>query len=96
MHIAHAALYVHDLEAAKSFFVRYFSAVPGEKYHNPRTGFSSYFLTFGQGARLELMSRTDLVDREKPLAGAGYAHLASARRRLHGPQRPPHHRGRLL
>ena len=76
MHIAHAALYVHDLEAAKSFFVRYFSAVPGEKYHNPRTGFSSYFLTFGQGARLELMSRTDLVDREKPLTGAGYAHLA--------------------
>ena len=76
MHIEHAALYVSDLENARDFFVRYFSAVPGENYHNPRTGFTSYFLTFGEGARLELMTRPDLLDREKPLAASGYAHLA--------------------
>ena len=76
MYLEHAALYVLDLEGAKNFFVRYFSAVPGEKYRNPRTGFTSYFLSFEAGARLELMTRPDLVGREKPLAGAGYAHLA--------------------
>ena len=76
LHIEHAALYVKDLEGAKDFFVRYFSAAPGERYCNPRTGFASYFLSFGKGARLELMARPDLADREKPLAGSGYAHLA--------------------
>ena len=76
MHIEHAALYVSDLENARDFFVRYFSAVPGENYHNPRTGFTSYFLTFDKGARLELMTRPDLIGREKPLTGSGYAHLA--------------------
>ena len=76
MHIEHVALYVTDLEAAKAFFVRYFSAVPGARYHNSRTGFTSYFLTFPGGARLEIMTRSDLVDREKPPAASGYAHLA--------------------
>ena len=51
MKIEHAALYVNDLEAAKDFFVRYLDAVPNEGYHNPRTDFRSYFLTFGEGAR---------------------------------------------
>ena len=76
LHLEHAALYVKDLEGAKDFFVRYFSALPGEKYHNPRTAFTSYFLSFGTGARLELMTRPDLLDREKPPAVSGYAHLA--------------------
>ena len=76
MRMEHAALYVQDLEEERVFFVRYFSAVSSEKYHNPRTGFTSYFLSFDGGARLELMTRPDLLDREKPLAASGYAHLA--------------------
>ena len=56
MKIEHIALYVNDLEAAKDFFVRYFDAVPNGGYHNPRTDFRSYFLTFADGARLELMN----------------------------------------
>ena len=46
MKIEHVALYVNDLEAAKDFFVRYLDAMPNEGYHNPRTDFRSYFLTF--------------------------------------------------
>ena len=57
MKIEHIALYVNDLEAAKDFFVRYFDAVPNAGYHNPRTDFRSYFLTFADGARLELMNK---------------------------------------
>ena len=52
MRIEHIALYVNDLEAAKSFFERYFEARAGELYHNAITGFRSYFLSFSDGARL--------------------------------------------
>ena len=62
MKIEHIALYVNDLEAAKDFFVRYFDAVPNAGYHNPRTDFRSYFLTFADGARLELMNKPGMSD----------------------------------
>lgn len=57
MRIEHIAMYVQDLEAAKAFFVRYFQADAGPGYHNPNTDFRSYFLTFEDGARLELMNK---------------------------------------
>ena len=38
MRIDHFAMYVKDLEAAKSFFMRYFGASSNEMYHNPKTG----------------------------------------------------------
>lgn len=75
MKIEHIALYVNDLEAAKDFFVRYFDAVPNAGYHNPRTDFRSYFLTFADGARLELMNKPGMSDEPKPAArttGDGY------------------------
>ena len=96
MKIEHVALYVNDLEAAKDFFVRYLDAVPNEGYHNPRTDFRSYFLTFADGARLELMNKPGMADEPKPAARTGYAHIAFSGRRLRSPQRPPHHRRRLL
>ena len=76
MKIEHAALYVNDLEAAKDFFVRYLDAVPNEGYHNPRTDFRSYFLTFGEGTRLELMNKPGMSDLPKPAVRTGYAHIA--------------------
>ena len=76
MTIDHIALYVNELETAKSFFVTYLGAHPGALYHNPTTGFHSYFLTFTFGARLELMTRPDLADPAKPLSRTGYAHVA--------------------
>lgn len=76
MRIEHAALYVNDLEAARDFFVRFFGAVPNEGYHNPRTDFRSYFLSFDDGARLEVMTKPGMTDAEKDLARTGWAHLA--------------------
>ena len=76
MKIEHIALYVNDLEAAKDFFVRYFDAVPNAGSHNPRTDFRSYFLTFGEGARLELMNKPGMSDLPKPAVRTGYAHIA--------------------
>lgn len=76
MRIEHAALYVSDLEAARDFFVRFFGATAGDGYHNLRTGFRSYFLTFDDGARLEVMTKPDMTDASKDLARTGWAHLA--------------------
>lgn len=75
MRIEHAAIYVSDLEAAKAFFVRYFEAAAGKKYHNRATDFESYFLSFDDATRLEVMTRPNLLPlREGVLLG--YAHLA--------------------
>ena len=62
MQIDHIAMYVNDLEAARDFFVSYFRAVPNEGYHNPKTDFRSYFLSFDQGARLEIMTKPNMED----------------------------------
>ena len=76
MRIEHAALYVNDLEGARDFFVRFFGASANDGYHNPRTDFRSYFLTFDGGARLEVMTKPGMTDAEKNLARTGWAHLA--------------------
>ena len=76
MRIEHAAIYVNDIEAEKKFFTRYFGASAGEMYHNKNTGFSSYFLSFDGGARLELMTAPELQDMDKPGLRTGFAHLA--------------------
>lgn len=76
MKIEHIALYVNDLEGARLFFVKYFGAVSNGVYHNPRTDFRSYFLTFEDGARLEIMTKPDLTDSGDLLNRYGYAHLA--------------------
>lgn len=72
----HIAMYVKDLEGTKQFFERYFNAAANNLYHNEKTGFRSYFLTFGDGARLEIMNRPDMEDAEKALQRAGYIHIA--------------------
>lgn len=76
MKIEHVALYVHDLEGARTFFMKYLGAKSNEGYHNPRTDFRSYFLSFDGGARLELMNKPGMTDLPKALARTGYAHIA--------------------
>lgn len=76
MKIEHIALYVNDLEKARDFFITYFEATSNEGYHNPRTDFRSYFLTFEDGARLEIMTKPDLTDSGDFLNRFGYAHIA--------------------
>lgn len=76
MKIEHIALYVKDLETARSFFVKYLGAKSNEGYHNLKTGFHSYFLSFGDGARLEIMNNPEMLDFPKKFARTGYAHIA--------------------
>lgn len=60
MPITHIALWTSDLERLRAFYVGHFGATAGPRYANPRTGFTSYFLSFNEGARLELMHRPNL------------------------------------
>lgn len=76
MKIEHIAMYVNDLQAAKEFFIKYFGAATNDMYHNSKTGFSSYFLTFEDGARLEIMNKPEMHDEEKYLNRTGFIHLA--------------------
>ncbi|ETD16538.1 MULTISPECIES: VOC family protein [Prevotellaceae] len=76
MRIDHIAMYVRDLEGARAFFVKYFGAKSNEGYHNRKTGFRSYFLSFADGARLELMNKSQLEDEERSRNRTGYSHLA--------------------
>ncbi len=76
MKIEHVAMYVNDLEAAREFFIKYFGAVSNDGYHNQKTGFRSYFLTFEDGARLEIMNRPDMTDSSKNLYRTGFVHIA--------------------
>lgn len=76
MKIDHIAMYVSDLEGAKAFFETYFAAQSNSGYHNRKTGFRSYFLTFEDGARLEIMSRAECTGTEKDPFRYGFAHIA--------------------
>lgn len=76
MRIEHVAMYVNDLEGAKSFFERYLGAAANDGYHNVKTDFRSYFLTFDDGARLEIMNRPGMDDPEKTINRTGLIHIA--------------------
>ena len=69
-------MYVKDLEAARDFFVRYFEAKSSNRYRNPLTGFQSFFMTFDDGSKLELMHRPVMLDYTKKPNRTGYAHLS--------------------
>ncbi len=76
MRIEHIAMYVNELEAVRDFFIKYFNASSNDGYHNQTTGFRSYFLTFDDGARLEIMNKPGMSDGEKAINRTGYSHLA--------------------
>lgn len=76
MKIEHVALYVNNLENARDFFVKYLDAKSNEGYHNPNTNFSSYFLSFDEGASIEIMYKPDVADLPKDSVRTGYAHIA--------------------
>lgn len=76
MKIEHTALYVNDLENARNFFIKYFGAVSNDGYHNEKTDFRSYFLSFDDGARLEIMKKPQMTDGTKELAHTDYIHMA--------------------
>ena len=78
MRIDHIAIWTNDIEALREFYVNLFDFKSGERYENPTKGYASYFLTYETGARLEIMSRTDIQHRPDDGPHLGYAHFSIA------------------
>lgn len=75
--IEHIAIWVNDLEKMKTFYQRYFGGKAGEKYSNPHKKYTSYFIRFEKGTRLELMNRPDIAEKDHSMTEQpGLAHLA--------------------
>tara|TARA_Y100001960_G_scaffold332606_1_gene433771 strand:+ start:1914 stop:2303 length:390 start_codon:yes stop_codon:yes gene_type:complete len=55
MRIEHIAIWTKQIEVLRAFYINYFGAESNDKYYNPTKQFSSYFLSFDSGSRLELM-----------------------------------------
>ena len=76
MKIEHIAMYVNDMECARDFFIKYLSGKSDDGYQNTKTGFRSYFISFDDGARLEIMNKPNMVDADKNLNRTGLIHIA--------------------
>ena len=77
MEINHSGIFVSDLDAAKSFFERFFGFTSGEKYTNSLKKFSSYFLTSYSGkSRIEIMHREDVKEKLETKIFTGIHHLS--------------------
>lgn len=76
MMIDHIALYTRDLARMRAFYQTYFDGTANTLYHNPKTGLQTYFISFGDGARLELMTRPELADCDRSRQWTGWTHLS--------------------
>ena len=74
----HVALWVSDLERMRDFYVSLLGATSGSLYENPQTGFRSYFVSFSDGVRIELMSQGSRSEVALSVPALGYAHIALA------------------
>jgi lactoylglutathione lyase len=68
--IEHIGIYTDNIEKMKIFYTEVFNASAGKLYTNPKSNFSSYFINFNSGCRLELMSLPDNS------AKTGWGHIA--------------------
>jgi lactoylglutathione lyase len=74
--LAHIGIYTKDLERLRAFYENYFGMTSNEKYQSKRNpGFESYFLSFGDGTKLELMTLTSLAE-SNDSSTVGLHHLA--------------------
>lgn len=75
MNINHVAIWVKDIKGVCGFYQKYFGGEVRPEYHNPIKGFTSRFITFESGARIEVMHRGD-IQPSTSCEHFGWAHLA--------------------
>ena len=75
MHIDLIAIWTNDLERLRDFYSSFFNCSVSELYNNNKKQFASYFLSFQDGARIEIMKRSDIKDGTDKI-GIGLAHFA--------------------
>ncbi len=74
MRIDHIACWTKDIDRLAAFYTRYFNVEIKPLYYNPAKQFTSRFLVFPDGGRLEVMHNPDIQkSSEKSI---GFVHLA--------------------
>lgn len=78
MRIEHIAIWVKDLERMKEFYTTFFDGEASLKYMNEKKQFSSYFISFNRGARLELMHNPNIPKNKNSVdeQNQGLIHMA--------------------
>ena len=80
MKIEHVAIWTGNLERLKRFYTKYFNCIAGNKYRNGSNDFESYFLSFDNSARLELMQMPSIPNNlnDSKMQYEGITHIAIA------------------
>ena len=73
--ITHVAVYATDIEKSRDYYMTFLGGKSNALYKNSN-GFSSYFITFDSGARLEIMHHVNLTSREVIDKSNGWSHVA--------------------
>ncbi len=78
MKIAHLAIWTTDIEKMREFYLKYFNGTSNEKYINEKKGFQSYFISFDEGASLEIMEKIGITENKNQVEKefVGIAHFA--------------------
>ncbi len=75
MKISNVGMFVKDLEGAKNFFINYFGAEVHAVYNEEENHYYSYIMKVGDGAKLELMTKPEIVDEKKDPNRTGFVHI---------------------
>ena len=79
MKIDHIGIYVQDLKKVADFYTKYFKGTLSQPaYHNPKKNFTSHFISFESGAKLEIMHQPTIpvVKKEPKEQYIGFIHVA--------------------
>lgn len=76
--VHHIAIYTPDLERLRKFYCNYFNAKSNELYHNEETDLMTYFLTFDDGSKIEIMTKPELSMINNKFDYFGFSHIAMA------------------
>src|SRR5882672_4751640 len=90
MKLDHVAIWAVDIELMRTFYEKYFDARSNLKYENELKRFTSYFLTFPGGGRLELMHRHPKDPRVTELARVHWVRAPGCGAGLSGRRRRPY------
>ena len=80
MKIEHIGIWVENLNLMIEFYKKYFNASEGKHYHNPVKNFTSCFIEFPSGVRIELMHNPSIPAKQEDNGDQhhGYIHIAIA------------------
>ena len=79
MKVDHIGIYVQDIKKVADFYTKYFKGTLSQPaYHNPKKNFTSHFISFESGAKLEIMHQPSIpiVKKEPNDQFIGFIHIS--------------------